>query len=97
MRNLQIGEGLTRDAVQVLTSMLGQNALPSLENLGLGHVQIKSGDLANLLHGLEQSVCARRLRGLRFSICAEGVKVLGIAIGRDSFPSLENLDLGRNR
>jgi Ran GTPase-activating protein (RanGAP) involved in mRNA processing and transport len=60
---------------------------------------ISSNGLAALLQGLEQSTCADKLRKLDLNDChigTEGAKVLGLAIGRASLPSLEKLDISDN-
>ena len=47
-----------------------------------------------------QSACAHTLRELNLykcSICAEGAKLLGLLIGQDSLPSLQELDIHGNR
>lgn len=91
--------GLTTEAFHALSSTLKTNALPRLKFLSLTHTRFESDDLATLLQSLERSTCAQTFRKLNLNACgisAEGAKVLGLAIERDSLPSLEVLDISDN-
>ena len=52
-----------------------------------------------MLQGIEHNACAYTLRVLGLShrqICAEGAKALGLAIGHDTLPSLQELNISNN-
>jgi len=91
---------LKTDFFQALSTTLNSNALPCLENLSLRRTRIPADVLATLLGCLAQSACAHTLRCLILSDCGirvEGAKVLGLAIERDSLPSLQKLDISSNK
>lgn len=89
-------DSLSMDACHTLRSTLEKNAFPLLESFSLAVVPIGTGGLTVLLQGLMKSWCANKMGELQLrkcGICAEGVKCLGLIIGRDSLPSLQHLSL----
>lgn len=100
VRELHISQPrLKTDAFQALSSTLKMDALPVLELFSLYDTPCQASDLGALLESLVQSACAHSLRRLRLFSCnirAEGVEVLGLLIGRNSLPSLNEVDIHRN-
>lgn len=86
-----IDETISMDACHTLGSTLGKNGLPNLRSFSLAVVPIGTRGLTILLQGLINSRCAYKLRVLLLS----GAKVLGLAIGQDSLPSLQHLSLSK--
>ncbi len=95
VRTLELSQeciGLT--ACRALGSALKHNAFPELPTPSLSGAPIGSDGFLSLFQGLEHSACADKLRALNFSGCsisAIGLKALGLAIGQDCLPSLQEL------
>jgi len=90
---------LSTDAFRALGSTLGKNALRSLVDINIRAAHIGSDGMVALVRGLEDGACGQILQTLNLvnsGLCAEGVKALGLAIARDSLPSLRKLILSNN-
>ena len=103
-RSVQTLEVVSRhmgvNACRALGSALQKNALPQLRTLRLTGSLIGSNGFISLLRGIEHSACANTLRALQVSGCGigvEGAKLLGLLIGRDFLPSLQELVLSVNK
>lgn len=95
VEELGLGDpALTTHELHALSPVLGKDALPNLRKLCIENILIGSNDMIAIVQGLGKSTCAEKVQVLNLNssrICAEGAKVLGMAIGRDLLPSLQEL------